>query len=80
LAGEQPWPRWRDEFLREDEVEIVIQVNGKMRDKMTIRKDLEKTELEQAALMSIKVRESVRNKSVRKIIVVPNKLVNIVAE
>ena len=58
----------------------MIQVNGKMRDKMTIRKDLEKTELEQAALMSIKVRESVRNKSVRKIIVVPNKLVNIVAE
>ena len=80
LAGQQPWPQWRDEFLREEEVEIVIQINGKMRDKITARKDLEKAELEQAALTTVKVRESIRTKSVRKIIVVPNKLVNIVVE
>ncbi len=80
LACQQPWPRWRDEFLTEEEVEIVIQINGKLRDKVTVRKDLGKAELEQVALASPKVRETARNKSVRKVIVVPNKLVNVVVE
>jgi len=61
-------------------VEIVIQINGKLRDKVTVRKDLGKAELEQVALASPKVRETARNKSVRKVIVVPNKLVNVVVE
>ena len=59
-------------------MEIVIQINGKLRDKVTVRKDLGKAELEQVALASLKVREATRDKSVRKIIVVPNKLVNVV--
>jgi leucyl-tRNA synthetase len=80
LACQQPWPKWSDEFLAEAEVEIVIQINGKWRDKVTVRKDLGKAELEQAALASRKVREATRDKSVRKIIVVPNKLVNVVVE
>jgi leucyl-tRNA synthetase len=80
LACQQPWPTWRDEFLMEEEVEIVIQINGKLRDKVTVSKDLAITELEQVALASRKVRESTRDKSVRKIIVVPNKLVNVVVE
>ena len=79
LACQQPWPEWNDQFLAEEEVEIVIQVNGKLRDKVTVKRDLGKAELEQVALASPKVRESTRDKSVRKIIVVPNKLVNIVA-
>ena len=80
LVCEQPWPKWRDEFLTEEEVEIVIQINGKLRDKVTVRKDLGKAELEQRALASLKVREATRNKSVRKIVVIPNKLVNVVVE
>jgi leucyl-tRNA synthetase len=80
FAGEQPWPIWREEFLTEEEVEIVIQINGKLRDKMTVQKDLGKAELEQASLASPKIREATRNKSVRKIIVIPNKLVNVVVE
>jgi len=72
--------KWRDEFLTEEEVEIVIQINGKLRDKVTVRKDLGKAELEQRALASLKVREATRNKSVRKIVVIPNKLVNVVVE
>jgi leucyl-tRNA synthetase len=80
LACLQPWPDWRDEFLAEEEVEIVIQINGKLRDKVVVRKNLEKAELEQVALASRKVRETTRDKSVRKIIVVPNKLVNLVVE
>jgi leucyl-tRNA synthetase len=80
MACEQPWPEWSDEFLTEEEVEIIIQINGKLRDKVTVRKDSGKAELEQAALDSPKVRETTRNKSVRKIVVVPNKLVNLVVE
>jgi leucyl-tRNA synthetase len=78
LACQQPWPGWREEFLAEEEVEVVIQINGKLRDKVTVRKDLEKADLEQAVLASPKVQEATRDKTVRKIIVVPNKLVNLV--
>jgi leucyl-tRNA synthetase len=80
LACQQPWPQWRDDLLTEEEVEIVIQVNGKLRDKVLVRKDSGHAELEQAALGSLKVRETTRDKSVRKIIVVPNKLVNVVVQ
>ena len=58
----------------------MIQINGKLRDKVTVRKDLEKTEIERVALASPKVRETTRNKPIRKIIVIPNKLVNVVVE
>jgi leucyl-tRNA synthetase len=78
LACQQPWPEWNDQFLAEDEVEIVIQVNGKLRDKVTVKRDLQEKELEQVALASPKVKEAARDKPVRKVIVVPNKLVNIV--
>jgi leucyl-tRNA synthetase len=79
LACEQQWPEWNDAYLVEDEVEIIIQINGKLRDKMTVRKDSEKAELERNALASPKVKEAIGDKTVRKLIVVPNKLVNIVA-
>jgi leucyl-tRNA synthetase len=78
LACEQPWPQWNDQFLVEAEVEIVIQVNGKLRDKVTVKRDLQEEELERVALASAKVREAMRDKLVRKVIVVPNKLLNVV--
>ena len=78
LACEQEWPKWNDAFLTEDEVEIIIQVNGKLRDKMTVRKDSKNAELERTALACPKIREATREKTVRKIIVIPNKLVNVV--
>jgi leucyl-tRNA synthetase len=80
LVCAQSWPKWSDKFLAEEEVEVVIQINGKLRDKVTVRKDLGKAELEQVALGSPKIRETTRDKSVRKIIVIPNKLVNVVVE
>jgi leucyl-tRNA synthetase len=78
LACEQQWPEWNDAYLVEDEVEIIIQINGKLRDKIIVRKDSEKAELERIALASPKVKEATREKTVNKLIVVPNKLVNIV--
>jgi leucyl-tRNA synthetase len=78
LASQQPWPEWNGQFLAEEEVEIVIQVNGKLRDKITVKRDMGKEELELAALASAKVREAARDKPVRKVIIVPNRLINVV--
>ncbi len=78
LACQQPWPEWNAQILEEEEVEIVIQVNGKLRDRVTVKRDLQKEELEQVALASVKVKEAARDKTVRKVIIVPNKLVNVV--
>ncbi|HEX8311965.1 MAG TPA: class I tRNA ligase family protein [Chthoniobacteraceae bacterium] len=78
LANE-PWPTWNEEFLIEDEVEIPVQVNGKLRDKIVVKKDAAAAEIEQAALASAKVQEHTTGKTVRKVVVVPGKLVNIVA-
>ncbi|HEY4781260.1 MAG TPA: leucine--tRNA ligase, partial [Chthoniobacterales bacterium] len=79
LVSEQPWPSWNEEYLVESEVEVIIQVNGKLRDKMTVAKDLDEASLEKLARASAKVQESLKDKEVRKVVVVPNKIVNLVA-
>ncbi|CAG9611272.1 Leucine--tRNA ligase [Bacillus rhizoplanae] len=71
------WPTFDESKLVEDEVEIVVQVMGKVRAKLTMKKDAAKEEMEQLALEAIK--EQIEGKTVRKVIVVPGKLVNIVA-
>jgi len=79
LVSEQPWPSWNEEYLAESEVEVIIQVNGKLRDKMIVAKDLDEASLEKLARASAKVQESLKGKDVRKVVVVPNKIVNLVA-
>ncbi len=79
LVVDQPWPQFDPALLVEDEVEIPIQVNGKVRDRLTVSKDADKAALEAAALANAKVQEFTAGKTVKKIIVVPGKLVNIVA-
>jgi leucyl-tRNA synthetase len=59
-------------------VEVVVQVNGKLRDRITVRKDLENQALEKLALAAPKVKESTAGKTVQKIVIVPNRVVNIV--
>jgi leucyl-tRNA synthetase len=76
--SQQSWPVWDDGYLVEDEVEIIVQVNGKLRDKITVRKDLDNKAVEEAALAAPKVKESTAGKTVRKIVVVPNRVVNVV--
>jgi len=75
----EPWPTYDASKLVEDEVEIVIQVMGKVRSKMTVPRDISKEELEEKALADEKVKKWIDGKTIRKIIVVPGKLVNIVA-
>ncbi|PKJ57445.1 leucine--tRNA ligase [Bacillus sp. SN10] len=71
------WPTFDESKLVEDEVEIVVQVMGKVRAKLTMSKDASKEEMEQLALEAIQ--EQIEGKTVRKVIVVPGKLVNVVA-
>ncbi|MBM7689479.1 leucine--tRNA ligase [Enterococcus ureilyticus] len=74
-----PWPTYDEAALVEDEVEVVFQVNGKVRAKLNVARGLSKDELEAQALATEEIQSFVEGKTVRKVIVVPDKLVNIVA-
>ncbi|NSM31591.1 leucine--tRNA ligase, partial [Enterococcus faecalis] len=72
-----PWPTHDESALVEDEVEVVFQVNGKLRGKQNVARGLSKEELEQIAMNHEAVKEFIEGKTVRKVIAVPDKLVNI---
>lgn len=74
----QEWPPFDEELTKENRVTLVIQINGKLRDRLEIPSDLEQAEIENKALNSPKVRPYIMDQAIRKIIVVKNKLVNIV--
>ncbi|MDZ4287309.1 MAG: leucine--tRNA ligase [Prosthecobacter sp.] len=78
FVADQPWPAYDPAALIEDEVEIVFQVNGKLRDRATVPLNATKEEIEKIALSSPRVQEFMEGKPVKKIVVVPGKLVNIV--
>ena len=75
----EAWPTYDESKLVEDEVEIVLQIMGKVRSKINVAKDITKEELEKQALEDEKILEWLEDKTIRKVIVVPGKLVNIVA-
>ncbi|NMA90854.1 MAG: leucine--tRNA ligase [Amphibacillus sp.] len=75
----EPWPEYDEAKLEENEVEIVIQILGKNRARIMVDKDTTKEELEKLALDNEIIKEKITGKTVRKVIVVPGKLVNIVA-
>ncbi|AMX82551.1 leucine--tRNA ligase [Geobacillus subterraneus] len=75
----ESWPAYDEAKLVEDVVEIVVQINGKVRAKLNVPADLSKEALEERALADEKIKEQLQGKTVRKVIAVPGKLVNIVA-
>ncbi|MDP4849787.1 MAG: leucine--tRNA ligase, partial [Verrucomicrobiales bacterium] len=75
----QPWPIFDPASLIEDEIEIVLQVNGKVRDKLFVANGASNEEVEKLALDSEKVKAFIDGFTVRKVIVVPGRLVNVVA-
>ncbi len=79
LIAQAAWPPVDPALLIEDEVTIAIQVLGKLRDTITVAKGLSKEELEALALASDKVQRALDGKAVKKVIVVPDRLVNVVA-
>ncbi len=78
LIADAPWPEVDESLLVEDEVTIAIQVRGKLRDTITVAKGGSKAHLEEMALASEKVQRSLDGAEVKKVIVVPDRLVNIV--
>jgi leucyl-tRNA synthetase len=79
LIAEAAWPIADPAMLVDDEVTIAVQVNGKLRDTLTVAKDLPQDELEALALASANAQRALDGAAVRKVIVVPGRLVNIVA-
>ena len=75
----ETWPAYDEAKLVEDEIEIVIQINGKVKTKLLVPTGVTKEKLEQIAMGDDKVKEQIDGKTVRKVIAVPGKLVNIVA-
>ncbi|WP_407391000.1 leucine--tRNA ligase [Carnobacterium jeotgali] len=73
------WPTFDEKFLVEDEIEVVFQVNGKLKAKAQAAKEISKDDLEKLAMDNEKIKEAIEGKTIRKVIVVPGRLVNIVA-
>ncbi len=79
-ASAQPWPVHDESLLVENEIELVVQVNGKVRDRITVALQATKEEIEAAARASAKVIEATAGQTIVKVIIVPGKIVNIVAK
>ena len=74
-----PWPSFDPSMLSDDTVEVPVQVLGKVRSKIMVRADADAKTMEAAALADEKIQQFIDGKTVRKVIVVPGRLVNIVA-
>jgi leucyl-tRNA synthetase len=75
---EQRWPDWDEEATKEETIELVVQINGKLRSKIMISPGISEDEIKRIALEDQKIRKIVGNKTIKKVIVVKGKLVNIV--
>ena len=80
LAYHAPWPQVDTAMLVDDEIILPVQVNGKRRSELSIAKDLPKDEIEALALADEAVIRAIGDTVVRKVIVVPGRIVNIVAK
>jgi leucyl-tRNA synthetase len=79
LVIDAPWPQVDESALVRDSIELVVQVNGKLRAKLEVPASAGKDELEALAMADDAVQKQIDGKTVRKVVVVPGKLVNIVA-
>jgi len=75
---DQPWPEVDREMMEKDKITLIVQVNGKLRDRIVVAVDISKEEAEKTALASEGAAPYLEGKDIRKVIVVPGRLVNIV--
>ena len=75
---DQPWPQVDSDALVQDEIKLIVQVNGKLRSQISIAKDIVAVEIERIALDDEQIQKYIDGKTVKKVIVVPGRLVNIV--
>lgn len=74
----EPWPTYEEALTIENEVELAIQINGKIKDRLVVEKDSSEEVIKEKTLALESVKEAMEGKSIRKFIVVPNRLINIV--
>jgi leucyl-tRNA synthetase len=74
----EAWPKYNPKLIEEGDYELVIQINGKMRDKVRVSKKLERSEIEKIVLSRELVKKHIGAAKIKKIIFVPNRLINIV--
>ena len=79
LIAEAPWPKADQALLVEDTITIAVQVNGKRRDELTIARDAAKEDIEAAALKLDNVVRAIGGRKIKKVVVVPQRIVNVVA-
>jgi len=77
---EKEWPHYDKEKIKEEEVTVVLQIDGKTRDTLLLKRDTQEEELEKAALANEKTKKWIEGKSIKKVIAIKNKLVNIVTK
>ena len=73
-----PYPNFNEEYLKEDDIEYPVMVNGKMRAKIQVSAELSKDEVQEVALSNETIQKWLEGKTPKKVIVVPNKIVNLV--
>jgi leucyl-tRNA synthetase len=78
LVADQPWPEAKPALLVDDRITIAVQVNGKRRDELTVARTATKAEIEEAALKLDSVARALEGRSVTRVIVVPQRIVNVV--
>jgi len=74
----EPWPVWDEEAAREEEIELVVQINGKLRGKIMIPAGLDDEAVKEKAFSDPKIQEHIKGKTLKKVVVVKGKLVNMV--
>ena len=74
------WPKYDETALVKDEVEVVVQVNGKVRGKLTVGANVSRDEMQELAMADEKIKALVEGKTIVKVVAVPKKLVNIVVK
>jgi leucyl-tRNA synthetase len=74
----ESWPKYNPRLIEEEEYELIIQINGRVRDRIRISKGLERPEIEKLVLARDIVKKYIGGKAIKKIIFVPNRLINVV--
>jgi leucyl-tRNA synthetase len=72
------WPEWDESALKQDEITVVVQINGKVRSKIQVPSDFSEDQVKQMALEDERINKFISDKEIKRVVVVPQKLVNIV--
>ncbi len=78
ICSTQKWPKYNPKLIKEEKIILVVQINGKVRDKIKVRADISETEAEKIALSQERVIKWIKSKKIKKTIFVPGKLINFV--